>query len=103
MMAGADEPATLSGLCQRMAIAMASEQDESIHGRCRRRSVALYPGVEGILPGAAVVEARAEVCRRTTSRSVVYCQRLIVKMGRFSAAGTESRAGSDLNIRKRIK
>ncbi len=33
MMAGADEPATLSGLCQPMAIAMASERGPSSQSR----------------------------------------------------------------------
>lgn len=36
MIAGADEPATLSGLCQPMAMAMVTEFGESIQGfrRC---------------------------------------------------------------------
>lgn len=33
MIAGADEPATLSGLCQPMAIAMVSKLGLSIHGK----------------------------------------------------------------------
>ena len=35
MMAGADEPATLSGFCQPMAMAMVSELKTSIQGCCR--------------------------------------------------------------------
>jgi hypothetical protein len=57
MIAGADEPATLSGLCQPMAIAMVSELKPSVHGNCYCNGDARRLGNPGRRPFEVTNEA----------------------------------------------